>query len=65
MKIVDVANQPVQAAAQFAYKGWTISMSTIFKNVDVYAWNGVHNIEFKGHTVEYVINQIADYEANN
>ena len=40
MRIINVNSENVQAAAQFEYKGWTISMSTIMRKgrVEVLAW---------------------------
>lgn len=33
-KIVDVMDNDVKASAQFEYRGYTVSMSTIFKLAD-------------------------------
>ena len=35
MRIVDVMDNDIRACAQFEYKGWIVSMSTIFKGVGV------------------------------
>ena len=35
MRIVDVVDNDIRACAQFEYKGWIVSMSTIFKGVGV------------------------------
>lgn len=58
MRIVDVAETPLAACAQFQFQGWTVSMSTIFKGVPVSAWNNENADEIEGSTVEEIINSI-------
>lgn len=38
VKIVDITRKPVRAAASFTYRGYTISMSTIFNVSTVAFW---------------------------
>ena len=51
MRIVDVMDNDIRACAQFEYKGWIVSMSTIF-SVSVYVFKDGYELEcstiFKG-----------------
>ena len=58
MRIVDVVEAPVKACCQFDFHGWTISVSTIFSNCTVQAWNDQNNNEIEGLTVQEVIDKI-------
>lgn len=58
MKILDVCETQLKACAQFQFQGWTVSMSTIFKGVEVCAWNSENSHEIVGASVEDVVNLI-------
>lgn len=45
MRIVDIMDNDISACAQFEYKGWIVSMSTIFKGVSVYAFKDGYELE--------------------
>ena len=56
MRIVDVMDKDIRASAQFKYKGWIVSMSTIFKGVNVYVFKDVYALECK--SIEQAIDLI-------
>ena len=56
MRIVDVMDNDIRACAQFEYKGWIVSMSTIFKGVSVYVFKDVYALECK--SIEQAIDLI-------
>ena len=56
MRIVDVMDNDIRACAQFEYKGWIVSMSTIFKGVGVYVFKDGYALECK--SVEQAIDLI-------
>ena len=56
MRIVDVMDNGIRACAQFEYKGWIVSMSTIFKGVSVYVFKDGYELECK--SVEQAIDLI-------
>ena len=56
MRIVDVMDNDIRACAQFEYKGWIVSMSTIFKGVGVYVFKDGYELECK--SVEQAIDLI-------
>ena len=56
MRIVDVMDDDIRACAQFEYKGWIVSMSTIFKGVSVYVFKDGYRLECK--SVEQAIDLI-------
>ena len=56
MRIVDVMDNDIRACAQFEYKGWIVSMSTIFKGVSVYVFKDGYELECK--SVEQAIDLI-------
>ena len=58
MRIVDVVESPVKACCQFEFHGWTVSASTILKNVNVCAWNTENGDEIEGLTVQEVVDKI-------
>lgn len=53
MKIMNVAAEDIQACAQFEYKTWTVSFSTIFKNSSVLVFKD--DVEFEANSVERAI----------
>ena len=57
--IIDITNTKIKACAQFQYKGWTVSMSTIFKaeRVEVLIWKNEEE-DYPFHTVELAIDFI-------
>ena len=57
MGIYDVVGNNIKACAQFQYKGWTVSMSTIFRG-DVLAWDKDEIDTLEGATVENILTQI-------
>ena len=58
MRIVDVMDKDIRASAQFKYKGWIVSMSTIFRGVgvSVYVFKDGYRLECK--SVEQAIELI-------
>ena len=56
MRIVDVMDNDIRACAQFEYKGWIVSMSTIFKGGGVYVFKDGYALECK--SVEQAIDLI-------
>ena len=56
MRIVDVIDNDIRACAQFEYKGWIVSMSTIFKGVSVYVFKDGYELECR--SVEQAIDLI-------
>ena len=60
MRIVDVMDDDIRACAQFEYKCWIVSMSTIFKGVgvgvSVYVFKDGYRLECK--SVEQAIDLI-------
>jgi len=57
MRIVDVAENNIKACCQFEFRGWTVSVSTIFKASKVLAWNALHQM-IECDTVEQVLEEI-------
>lgn len=59
MRIVDVADDNIKACCQFEFRGWTVSVSTIFKKSTVRAWkwNAMHQM-IECNTVEQVLEEI-------
>lgn len=64
MRIVDINEEPVLAAAQFTYRGWIISMTSITPRgrIEVLAWK---NRDLSANSVEEVINKINKLEYKN
>jgi hypothetical protein len=54
MGIYDVVGNNIKACAQFEYKGWTVSMSTIFQG-DVLAWDKDQIDTLEAATVEDIL----------
>lgn len=60
MNIMDVGGQDIKACAQFQYKGWTISFSTIFRGASVFAFKDTEELIFQ--SVENAIEAINQKE---
>jgi hypothetical protein len=58
MRIVDVMDKDIRASAQFEYKGWIVSMSTIFKGVGVSVYVFKDGYELECKSVEQAIELI-------
>lgn len=57
MRIVDVTENNIKACCQFEFRGWTISVSTIFETSKVLAWNALYQM-IACDTVEQVLEEI-------
>ena len=57
MRIIDVAENNIKAYCQFEFRGWTVTVSTIFKKSKVVALRTVHQM-IEGDTVEQVLEEI-------
>jgi len=63
MKIVDLDRKPIKACASFVFKGFVVSISTIF-NDDVAVWkdgNDTNPIIFQGRSVADALDFILDH----
>lgn len=57
MQILDIQENNLKVAANFQYKGFTVSFSSIMKGWSVMAWND-QGMELFGNSVEDVLNKI-------
>ena len=62
MIIIDMFGQPTKACAQFQYKGWTVSMSTVMRGKHVLAWCDYCVDGIEATTVEDVLLKIDEYK---